>query len=253
MTGTLVELWRHPIKAHGREQLAHVLLTEGRTMPWDRRWAVAHEASRFDPAQPAWVPCNQFSIGSKAPALTAIKARVDHSAHQITLSHPDLPDITFDPDDPQQAGDFIQWVMPLCPTDRPLPARLVRVPGRGMTDTDYPSVSLMNLSSHRAVAQRIGRDISHLRWRINLVFDGLAPWEEFDWIGKSIRIGRAELRVTERIRRCMMTTANPETGRRDTDTLGALRDGWGHQDFGVYARVVKTGEVAQGDTLEVLG
>jgi MOSC domain-containing protein YiiM len=33
----------------------------------------------------------------------------------------------------------------------------------------------------------------------------------------------------------------------DADTLGALEDGYGHQDFGVYARVIGGGRVALGD------
>ena len=36
------------------------------------------------------------------------------------------------------------------------------------------------------------------------------------------------------------------------DTLAALRDGWNHQDFGVYARVIKGGKVALNDTAKVV-
>ena len=46
MADQFAALWRHPIKGHGREALETVDLTEGRTMPWDRRWAVAHEAAK---------------------------------------------------------------------------------------------------------------------------------------------------------------------------------------------------------------
>jgi hypothetical protein len=41
--------------------------------------------------------------------------------------------------------------------------------------------------------------------------------------------------------------ANPETGARDVDTLMHLRDGWGHQDFGVYAEVIEGGPIVVGD------
>jgi hypothetical protein len=40
---------------------------------------------------------------------------------------------------------------------------------------------------------------------------------------------------------------NPETGLADADTLGALSEGWGHEDFGVYARVTGGGRIATGD------
>ena len=47
MSAYLAEIWRHPIKSCGRETLTRVLLTENRTLPWDRRWAIAHESQRL--------------------------------------------------------------------------------------------------------------------------------------------------------------------------------------------------------------
>jgi MOSC domain-containing protein YiiM len=52
--------------------------------------------------------------------------------------------------------------------------------------------------------------------------------------------------------RCLATTANPDTGLRDADTLGALNALCGHQDFGLYARVIEPGTLSLDDTLELL-
>jgi len=252
MTPRVAEIWRHPIKAHGREQVDEVTLSVGKCLPWDRRWAVAHEASCFDADNPRWQPCREFSIGAKSPRLQAISARVDPGYRNLTLSHPDRQDLTFDPDDPDGAGAFIQWVMPISNGNRMLPARLVRAPDQGMTDTDFASVSLINLTSHRAIEAQLGQEISPLRWRGNLLMDGLEPWAEMDWIGKTLCIGTAELEVREQITRCMATTANTKTGERDADTLGALKAGWGHQECGVYAVVTKSGAMRQGDEIKVI-
>lgn len=238
MTGSVTAIWRHPIKSHGREALELVTLTPGQTMPGDRVWAVAHEASRADGSE--WERCTNFSRGAKAPALMAINAHLDETSGRVTLTHPDRDTLNFDPE--TDLGLFLNWVKPLMPTDRAASARLVRVPGRGMTDTDFPSISLGNMSTHRAICQKLGRDLSETRWRINLWLDGLAPWEEFDWIGKKIRIGETEIAIRERITRCLATTANPETGVRDADTLGAL-DSWGHRDMGVYGEVLTGGTI----------
>jgi uncharacterized protein YcbX len=105
---------------------------------------------------------------------------------------------------------------------------------------------VLNLASNRALGQRLGRELSIHRWRGNIWLDGLAPWQEFELIGREIALGGAVLRVECRITRCRATMANPATGHFDADTLGAL-DGLGHQDFGVYARVVQGGRVAPGD------
>ena len=103
--------------------------------------------------------------------------------------------------------------------------RLIRVPGVGLTDSTWPSVTLCNMASHRAVEQKPGRALSIHRWRGNIWFDGLAVWEEFDWIGREVRIGEAVLKVHERTERCLATTANPETGKRDADTLARWKPG----------------------------
>ncbi len=86
MTGSVTSLWRHPIKAHGREPLQTVTLIAGQTMPGDRIWAVAHEASKADGS--TWVPCANFSRAAKAPDLMAITSRLHEDGARITLSHP---------------------------------------------------------------------------------------------------------------------------------------------------------------------
>ncbi|MFP4406707.1 MOSC domain-containing protein [Rhodosalinus sp.] len=244
MTARLTGIWRHPIKAHGREALDRVTLRSGATLPWDRAWAVAHEASRADGS--GWARCAEFTRGAKAPSLMAIEARLDEATKTVTLRHPERPELTFRPDD--EATAFLDWVRPLIPEGRAAPARIVRAPDRGMTDTDFPSISICNHASHRAVEQRHGRPLSRHRWRGNLWVEGLAPWEEFDLVGRDIRVGDAVLRVVERTGRCTATMANPETGRVDVDTLALLRS-WGHEDFAVYAEVAEGGEIAAGDAV----
>ncbi len=241
-------LYRHPLKSHGREAVQTVTLHAGQAMPFDRHWAVAHDASSVEDG--TWAPCQNFSRGSKAPALMAINATLDEQTGKLTLTHPDLPDMTFDPD--QDAAQFLAWVRPLVPDDRALPDRILRLANRGFTDSEYPSVSLCNTASHTAVSAQAGADLSPLRWRGNVWFDGVTPWQEFDWIGNQITLGDATLIIREPIVRCLATAANPETGLRDVDTLGILNTTWDHQSFGIYAEVIKGGKVALGDDLTVL-
>ena len=243
MTPEIAHIWRHPIKSHGREALERVTVTEGTSLPWDRTWAVVHEASKTDGA--GWAPCANFSRGAKAPALMAISAQLDETAESLTLTHPDRPDLTFRPD--AEGAAFLDWVAPLMPADRAASTGLVRIAGRGMTDTDYPSISLGGLASVRALSGKFGRALDPRRFRINFWVEGLAPWEEFEWVGREITIGGVRFRVEDRITRCRATTANPDTGRIDADTLAALEDGWGHRDLGVYLVAIGSGDVALGD------
>jgi uncharacterized protein YcbX len=226
-------------------------LAPGQTIPFDRRWAVVHDASTYDTAAPAWADCANFMIGTRTPALAALWAKVDGDT--VTLTHPTLGAITFAPDDPAEAARFLDWISPVCPESRARPRAVTRVPDRGMTDTDYPSVSLLNLASHRAVAMHLGRpDLEPERWRLNIWLDGLDPWAETAWPGRTLRIGTAELAIREPVTRCLHTAANPATGARDADTLGALRALTGQTDLGLYATVTTGGTITPGDTAELL-
>lgn len=237
----LSRICRHPIKAHGREDLASVLLSEAACLPGDRRWAVAHEAAKL---MPGWNPCNNFHRGAKAPALMAITAEL--CGDVVTLRHPNRPDLTFRPDQAEDLAAFLEWVAPLSPPDRAQPARIVSA-GRGMTDSEFPSVSILSTASLNALSEKLEQPISADRFRGNLWLDGTAPFAEFDWIGRDIQIGTAILTVKERITRCRATMANPLTGVVDADTLGALNANYGHKDFGVYAMVKKGGMIAVSD------
>jgi uncharacterized protein YcbX len=238
---------RYPLKSHGREALDQIELVAGQAMPFDREWAVAHDECTADGSD--WVPCINFSRVAKAPALMAITCALDEGSGRLTLSHPNRPDLIFDPDTDLEV--FIDWVMPLVPQNRALPSRILKLAGRGFTDSDFASVTLCNLASHHAVETQMGIPLSIHRWRGNIWFETDKPWIEFDWIGRDICIGDCVLKVRERTDRCLATTANPETGQRDADTLSALEH-WGHQDFSVRAEVLNGGKIRIGDTVEVL-
>ena len=179
----------------------------------------------------------------------AINASLNTASEKVTLTHPELDTITVHPE--ENSDELIKWVSPLMPSNRSQSERVVRVNDRGMTDTEYPSVSINNLSSHQAVERELGHSLDSRRWRGNLWLEGLEAWEEFNWVGEKIIIGACEIEIMEPIQRCMATTANPETGERDIDTLSTLKT-WGHQDFGVYGRIVKSSKVEIGDRVSVL-
>jgi uncharacterized protein len=237
----LAAIWRHPVKGIGAEPLEEVALEAGRTMPGDRVWAVAHEASRAVDGE--WTRCAGFLRGAGAPQLMAVTARTEADG-RITLAHPDRPTVTLDP--VADADRLVAWVRPLVPEGRAAPVRVVSA-GRGMTDSPAATVSVLSLASLRALSQAAGRDLSPRRFRGNLWVEDLAPWQEFEWPGREIAIGPVRLRVTDRIARCAATTVDPETGRPDTDVPGILDARWGHGDFGVEAEVLAPGTVRLGD------
>lgn len=236
-------IWRHPIKAVGREQIERVDVAPGQALPLDRHWAIAHENARID--GDGWAPCMNFVRAASSPKLMAVTCRTGGA--QITLTHPDRPDLTVNPDTDGPA--LIAWLTPLI--DRSAPAQVIRATDRGFTDSRTAGVTLCSTASLKALSARLGREVSPHRFRGNIWIDGLVPWEEFDWVGKTIQIGSATLRVYGRTERCRATEANPDTGLRDTNTLDLLRE-LGHQDFSVKAEIITAGTIATGDDVRAL-
>ena len=243
MTATLAQMWRHPIKAHGFENLQKAQVRTGKTMPWDRLWAVTHEATKI--ATGEWARCSNFTRGAGTPGLMAVQARLDEASETVTLSHPDLPELNFQPD--TEADRFLKWVGPLMSADRAAPTGILRATGQGMTDSPDATISHGNLATLKVLEQKVGRSLDTRRFRLNLWVDGLAPFEEAEWLGKPIRIGGLAFTVTNQIERCASLKANPVTGRRDADPLAVMNAEWGHPYFGVEVRAETSGTLAVGD------
>lgn len=242
MIWSLDQIWRYPIKGIGAERLRAIDIAPNLPIPLDRAWAVLEDGGD---ATDGWRSCRNFLRGAKGPSLMAITCRVDGDL--IHLSHPHRPDISIAPG--TDAETLFDWLAPIYPAERPKAVTIVSSPPEGMADVSFASVSILNLSSLRALGQRLDQTLDPRRFRGNLWIEGLAPWEEFDLVGKTLHIGDTRLEVTERITRCRATEANPETGKRDLNTLRALEDGWGHQDFGVNAIVRQGGQIKAGDTV----
>lgn len=242
MTVRVTGIYCHPIKGIGREALDAVDLEAQAPLPGDRAWAVLHQNAAEDSA--VWQPRRNFLVVASGPRLAQVVS-ASLPDGRISVTHPDAAPLIFDPATEGEA--LLAWAKPLWPEERPAPTRLVKAPEQGMADNGEAQVAILNLSSLRALSEKVGKPLQIERFRGNLIVDGLPPWGEFDLVGKTIRIGAASFSVTERIERCRATEASPETGTRDADTLRALEDGWGHRDFGIYATVTEGGRVAVGD------
>ncbi len=243
----LARIIRHPVKAIGWEDLPAVTLTPGRTLPFDRVWAVAHEAATF-PGQPdGWQRKLNFLRGVAGPELMAVRARLEDG--RLHLAHPRRPDLAIDPDDARDRERLIDWLRPLWPEGRPAPSHVVHVPGHPMTDVPGPWLSILSLGGLRTLSAAVGQDLSPHRFRGNLWVEGWDAEAERALVGRRLRIGEAVVEVRQPITRCRATCVNPETGAEDVETLAALNALWGHQDFGIYAEVIEGGRIAPGDAV----
>ena len=72
-------------------------------------------------------------------------------------------------------------------------------------------------------------------------------------MGKRIKVGDVELEVHRPIDRCPTPGVNPETGERDVEVTPGIQEHFGHIYCGMYARVVKSGRIKPGNTIEIVG
>jgi len=248
MSGRVEAIYRHPVKSLGEEAVAAVMLEAGRHMPWDRVWAIAHGGTAFDWEARSWAKARSFVTQTFVPTLARIEVAFDEAAGLLRLTHPDRPMLEIAPETEAGAAALTEWIAPIA-APRQGPFRLARCAEGALTDFPDTHIAINSVASLRALEEAAGASLARIRFRGNIWVEGLAPWQEFEWLGCEITLGEARLEVFDRVIRCNATAANPETGRRDLAVTDILNDRWGHQDFGVYARVIGGGRVAVGDPI----
>jgi uncharacterized protein YcbX len=132
------------------------------------------------------------------------------------------------------------------------PKVLAAPDGFRFTDSRRGFVSLINLASVAAIEDMVGVLVDPLRFRGNVLIEGLEPWAEFDLVGRVLEgPSGLRLKVTKRIERCAATNVDPTTGVRDLEIPATLMRRLGHADCGVYAEVIAGGELAEGGRLHI--
>jgi uncharacterized protein YcbX len=238
---------RFPVKGFGPDRLDQVELRAGETLPHDRAWAIENGPGDFDPARPAHVKKTHFLMLARQAGLAKLACRFDAEAQTFTVRLPESDAITIALGDAASHAPLFARLQALLGEEVRGALRIAHAPGQALTDIPDPFISLINAASVRDLEARTGHAIDPLRFRGNLLIDGLEPWAEFDWIGRDVRIGGARLHGQSRIGRCAATSVNPATSERDIDLPAALMAHYGHADCGIYLSVEARGVVAIGD------
>ncbi|MRH41500.1 MOSC domain-containing protein [Aquibacillus halophilus] len=97
-------------------------------------------------------------------------------------------------------------------------------------------------------------EVDFRRFRPNLFIElkEKKPFVEEEWIGKRIKIGNeVEVQLVGHSERCMIITVNPDNAERDKSLHTALIKER-NNNFGVYASVIKTGDIHVNDEIHLL-
>lgn len=276
------ELWRYPVKSMLGERVGSVdVVADG--IVGDRMWAARDEvrggirgakkigalmrlAAAYDdgPGSPVTITLPDGSTVRAGADGTdaAVSAALDH---EVTL-WPRLPATELDhyrrgaPD----SDDLLEELRSIFgrDPDEPLPDLSIFPPEileyespLGTYHDAFP-LMLMTSSAMRSLTEALPDSVIDIRrFRPSMVIDTgeETGHPEFDWIGRTVRVGDVELGIRAGCPRCVMVT-------REVDaSLPADRAVLRHivadldQNLGVYAEILTPGAVRVGDTVTVGG
>jgi hypothetical protein len=251
MTGRINSLWRHPVKGFTPEQLTEATLEAGGFFPCDRIYAVEDGASGFDPAAPAWITKQKFTVLAKIALVARARTAYDDATGVLSVT---AGGETIRASLHELIGReaFAAWLTDFLGEEATGPLKVVEAPGHRFTDHPRGAVSIVNLASVRDLEARVGRAIDPRRFRANLYVEGWPAWIENEAQDRPVRLGPVTARVFSSIVRCAATHVDPSTGERDMDLVAALHANYGHVLCGIYVSIIEGGRIGEGAEAEIV-
>lgn len=244
-------IYRYPLKGFAPEPLERVAVETGKTLPFDRAWAIENGPGRFDPNAPRHLPKVNFVMLMRDEKLATLGTQFDEATATMTLFRDGRQVAKGNLATQIERQMIEQFIAAYMRGSLRGPPKIQFAEGHSFTDVAEKCVHIVNLASLRELERVAGRAVDPLRFRPNVVVDGLEPWAEFGWLDKQIAIGEVRLGVFDRTVRCAATNVDPKTAARDMAIPAILERTWGHTEFGVYARVIDGGTLSIGDPVTV--
>ena len=254
----IASIQTHPVKSMSALRLDSACLRAGEILANDRIYAILEtlpQDAAPTPAAPAVTSVSRWLILARHPRLGELQSRFDvqttllelrKQGESVARGRLNMPEERAHLEAVLTAhmGDAIGGALRIVARD---------AGGNFSYKARENCLSLINLASVRALEEKVGRSIDASRFRANMYFQGGEAWEEFGWVGRSLRLGRqARCVVCEPIVRCAAVNVNPSTGACDMSLVRALWDNFSHRDMGVYVRVTEGGDLASGEEMELL-
>lgn len=259
----VVALYRYPVKGFTPECCERLTVLQDGRIAGDR--ALAFRFADSGLPEHAWSRKYGFAVLANTPGLARLDVRFDHAARRLTieLESEVLADEALDEAGRPALAEAIERYVLGC-SDNPLAnhpeRRPLRLVGDGVTpryqDSQQGQITLHSRESLLAVGAALHQPLlGETRFRSNIAVEGVAPWEEQDWIGRKVLIGKVELEVVRPKTRCLATHANPRTGERDLPVMQTLVRAFEQQEP-TFAVALTTsgrgGEIHLGDEVTVL-
>jgi uncharacterized protein len=199
MGARISHLFQYPVKGMKGNTIQSLDISDKLGVIGDRRFAL-QKSETLKTGQ--WNPKAAFYVGMNTPPMVSIQP------HSISLERL-----------PSRVAECIGLAK--------APPLIEAGDTYNLTDTEGPTISLLNLATVRALSDFLGQEINPERFRMNIWVEGLPPFAELDWAttypgnqildivatnGQSL-----EFEVFDACERCPAINANPETGMRDIE------------------------------------
>lgn len=252
MNASVAEIWRYPVKGLAGERLPRVAVTAGRTLPQDRRFAIAHGDSGITAEAPRWELKTSFHMlmHGKDERLAELTPSFDEAGGVLTIRRNGADLVSAKPGEAAGRVQLDAFFADYLGSAHGAP-HVVEGNGFYFGNIEAPVISLINLASLRDLARPAGVEVDRRRFRANFYVDGLEPWVERDWVGKTLNLGKVRFKVVDETIRCGATTVNPANAARDLNVPKILEQAYGHMFCGVYLDALDSDEVAAGAVLAV--
>jgi uncharacterized protein YcbX len=259
----VVALYRYPVKGFTPESCERLsILPEGR-VAGDR--ALAFRFADAQLPEDAWSRKYGFTVLANTPALACLEARFDSASRRlrIALDGVLIAEEYLDDSGRRRLEAAVERYVVGLP-ENPLTGhperRPLRLIGDGITpryqDNQQGQITLHSRESLSSVAAAL-RDpaLDEQRFRSNIAIEGVAAWEEQNWIGRRLRIGTIHFEVSRPKTRCLATHANPRTGERDLRIMETLVRAFAQREPTFAVALLTSGaggEIRVGDEVSVL-
>ncbi|MFX3636929.1 MAG: MOSC domain-containing protein [Candidatus Pristimantibacillus sp.] len=237
--GQMMDITRYPVKSMAGEKVSQTYIAsygiygdrshafvDNTKVGWDR-YITARQIPQM--------------LGYKAKFAETIDERIEGNFPAIEVVSPD--------------GEMFTWNDQLLQQIQPLSKQKISMircepNSEELLAVDAGAVLIITDRTYNKLEHILNTEIDKRRFRPNLIIrlHEESIQDERELIGKRISVGGAELEIKEECERCSMITIHPETLERDVTILKAVNAEM-NLKFGLYASVVRPGEVKTGETV----
>jgi len=268
----VISLHRYAVKGLSSDSMKTVYVDKG--FPSDRKYALIKKTKRslFDEENPKWLHKENFLCAFTRNELMAsfdsdfvedtselnVWKRLedyDRTRQQVPLLSANLESI-------EGRKELSEFFSEACGE----PVQLITASNHQFGNTskgirargDTRTCHIVNAATVRSLSAAIGVNLNPLRFRPNIVVDGLEPWSEFKYIGKNlVNQGNCEdlkMYICARTVRCDGISVDPLNRSEILNIPNLLSKHFPEHGpyLGVYALVDTPGIIDIGDTLTII-